>query len=116
MVERTITTPSPSVEVVTTGPPEEALMGISLTGKPTVRHDGIAISAVRPKGPADDIDLKPGDVILAIDDHYLYTINELRAELLRHKPGVRVRIHYRHYLFINENYLTIGSQDPVSSR
>ena len=67
-------------------------------------------------GPADNIDIKPGDVILAIDGHYLYTIEELRAELLRHNPGTRVTIRYRHYRLTSDNYLTIGPKDPVPGR
>jgi hypothetical protein len=89
------------------GPPEEALIGVSFTGNPTVRHDGVEISGVQPRGPADNIDMKPGDVILAIDDHYLFTIDEVRADLLRYKPGVRLLIRYRRNQFISENYLAL---------
>jgi S1-C subfamily serine protease len=39
---------------------------------------------VEPKGPADNIDITPGDVISAIDGHYLYTIDDLRAILRGH--------------------------------
>jgi hypothetical protein len=107
-------TPSPATPPV--GPVEEALVGVSCTGNPTVRHDGIEISFVQPRGPADNLDIKPGDVILAIDDHYLYTIDELRAELLRHEPGTQVRIRYRHYRLTSENYLTISNKDAVPTK
>jgi hypothetical protein len=95
---------------------EEVLLGISCTGAPTVRHDGIEISFVQPKGPADNLDIKPGDIILAIDGHFLYTIDELRAELLRHEPGKQVKIRYRHYQLTSENYLTIGDKDAVPTK
>ncbi len=94
----------------------EDLIGVWFTGSPTVRHNGIEISGVQPKGPADNIEMKPGDVILAIDGHYLYTIDELRAELLRHDPGARMAIRYRHYRFTSENYLTLSSKDPALHR
>ncbi|HLW86525.1 MAG TPA: PEGA domain-containing protein [Candidatus Sulfotelmatobacter sp.] len=94
------------------GPPE-AVIGVWFTGNPTVRHDGVEISGVQPKGPADNIGIKPGDVILAIDGHYLFTIEEVRAELLRHEPGARVTIRYRHYQLISESYLTLGARGPV---
>ncbi|MGB8916237.1 MAG: PEGA domain-containing protein [Candidatus Sulfotelmatobacter sp.] len=87
--------------------PEEALIGVSFTGNPTVRHDGVEISGVQPKGPAGSIDIRSGDVILAIDAHYLFTIDEVRAELLRYKPGTRLLIRYRRNQFISENYLTL---------
>jgi S1-C subfamily serine protease len=75
-----------------------------------VRHDGIEVSGVRLNGPADKIELQPGDVILAIDGHYLYAIAELRAELLRHEPGARLAIRYRHYRLTSENYLILSSR------
>jgi hypothetical protein len=89
------------------GQPEETLIGVSFAGNPTVRHDGVEISAVQPKGPADTIDIRPGDILLAIDAHYLFTIDEVRTELLKYKPGVRLLIRYRHNQFISENYLTL---------
>jgi hypothetical protein len=89
------------------GHPEETLIGVSFAGNPTVRHDGVEISAVQPKGPADTIDIRPGDMLLAIDAHYLFTIDEVRTELLKYKPGVRLLIRYRHNQFISENYLTL---------
>ena len=106
----------PGTAVSSAGLAEEAVIGVWFTGNPTVRHDGVEISGVQPMGPADNIDIKPGDVILAIDGHYLYTIEELRAELLRHNPGTRVTIRYRHYRLTSDNYLTIGPKDPVPGR
>jgi PDZ domain len=105
----------PGTAVSSAGQPE-AVIGVWFTGHPTVRHDGVEISGVQANGPADDIDIKPGDVILAIDGHYLYTIDELRAELLRHEPGARMAIRYRHYRLTSENYLTLTSKDAVPHR
>jgi hypothetical protein len=94
------------------GPPEETLIGVSFAGNPTVRHDGVEISAVQPKGPADRIDIKSGDVILAFDAHYIFTIDEVRDELLRYKPGARVLIRYRRNQFISENYVNLRTGNP----
>ena len=105
----------PGTAVSSAGQPE-AVIGVWFTGHPTVRHDGVEISGVQDKGPADEIDIKPGDVILSIDGHYLYTIDELRAELLRHEPGARIVIRYRHYRLTSENYLTLSSKDAVPHR
>ena len=65
----------------------ESLIGIWFAGNPTARHDGVEISGVQSRGPADSIGIQRGDVILAIDGYFLYTIDELRAELLRHERG-----------------------------
>lgn len=96
-------------------PPEE-MMGISFAGNPHVRHDGVEISGVQPKGSASVIDMRSGDFILAIDDHYLFTIEEVRTELLRHEPGSRVKIRYRRHQLIYENDLVLGVQTESSSR
>lgn len=96
--------------------PEEDLIGVRFTGNPTVRHDGVEISGVQPNGPADNIDIKAGDVLLAIDARYLFTIDEVRADLLRYKPGARLLIRYRRNQFISENYLVVGGKDSIPQR
>ena len=96
--------------------PAEALIGVWFTGSPAVRHDGIEIAGVQPKGSAADIEIQAGDVILAIDGHFLYTIDELRAELLRHAVGKPLAIRYRHGRLTSENYLILGSKDATPQR
>ena len=81
-----------------------------------MRHDGVEISRVQPKGPADSIDMRSEDVILAINAHYLFTIDEVRAELLRYKPGARLLIRYRRNQFISENYLILGAKQSIPQR
>jgi PDZ domain-containing secreted protein len=61
--------------------------------------------------PQTAFGIQPGDAILAIDGHYLYTIDELRAELLPHEPGTRQKIQYRHDRFVSENYLALGKPE-----
>jgi len=95
---------------------EEARIGIWLRGNPTARHDGIEVSGVQAEGPARSIDIKPGDVILAIDGHYLFTIEELRADLLRHESGARLMVRYRHNGLILENYLVLGARRVVQGK
>jgi hypothetical protein len=117
VVAATSTIPDPSPHTDSSRSlPEEALIGVWFTGNPTTRHDGVEISGVQPKGPADGIDIKPGDVLLAIDDHYLFTIDQVRAELQRHEAGTRLKIRYRHYQLISENYLTLGARNTVPRR
>jgi hypothetical protein len=90
-------------------PGGETVIGVWFAGKPTVRHDGIQIAGVEPGGPADSIDMKPGDWILAIDGHFLYTIDELRAELRRHKIGARLQVQYRRDHLVYENSIIFAS-------
>ena len=50
-----------------------------------------------------------GDVILAVDDHYLFTAEELDAEIKHHKPGTQVAVRYRRYSRIYDTSLVVGS-------
>ena len=61
-------------------------------------------------------DLKSGDVIIAIDGHYIYTIDDLRTELLRHEQGARLAIRYRRNRLTYDNYLALSSQDAGPRR
>jgi hypothetical protein len=94
----------------------EARIGIRLTGNPIARHDGIEISGVQPEGPAASIGMQPGDLILAIDGHYLYSIDDLRSDLLRHERGARLAIRYRHGRLTYDNYLVLASNSGPSVR
>jgi hypothetical protein len=98
------------------GMAEEARIGIWFTGNPTVKHNGLEIAGVQPNGPADNIDIKQGDVIISIDGHYLYTVDQLRDELLRHEDGARLAIRYRHDRLTYDNYLALSSQDLAPRR
>ena len=89
----------------------EARIGIWLTGNPTARHDGIEISGVQPDGPAASIGIQAGDLLLAIDGHYLYSIDDLRSDLLRHQRGARLAIRYRHGRLTYDNYLVLASNN-----
>ena len=94
----------------------EARLGISFAGNPKAKHNGLEISGVQHNGPADNIDIKPGDVIISIDGHYLYTIDELRAELLRHEDGTRLAIRYRHDRLTYDNHLSLSPEDSTLPR
>jgi putative serine protease PepD len=79
-----------------------------------VRHDGVTVSQVVAGGPADEAGIKAGDVILAIDDHYLFTIEELNDAIAQRNPGSTVRIRYRRYASINETQLIVGSREVTA--
>jgi hypothetical protein len=88
---------------------EEACLGVRFAGSTTVRHDGVVVAGVQEGGPAASIDVRPGDSILAIDGHYLYTIDELRAEILRHDPGVRVAIRFQRNKLIFDTFVVLNN-------
>src|SRR5208282_1224181 len=58
--------------------------------------------------------IKAGDVVLAIDGHYLYTGQEMNDETLRHKPGTKMTIRYRRYTATYEASVVMGTaQQPT---
>ena len=79
-----------------------ATIGAFFEGNPDVRHNGISITAVAPGGPAVQAGMSVGDVILAVNDHYLYTIRELTEEISHHEPGTTIKIRYRRHAAVNE--------------
>lgn len=113
-VTRTLPDSKVEVQVGSDGvaPPQSfggATIGASSDANPTVRHDGITLDLVTPGGPADRAGIRAADIILAIDNHYLFTGEELDAEIKRHKPGTQVSIRYRCYSTIYDTSLVMGS-------
>jgi S1-C subfamily serine protease len=90
-------------------------IGASSDGNPRVRHDGVALSEVDTGGPADQGGIKVGDVILAIDDHYLFTIEELNNAIGRSKPSSTIKIRYRRYSTTYETSLIVGVREPAKT-
>jgi hypothetical protein len=86
-----------------------ASIGTFSEGNSEVRHDGVTLTALTPGGPAEQAGIKAGDVILAINDHYLFTIGELKEEITRHQPGTKIAIRYRRYSTIYEASVTVGT-------
>jgi len=92
----------------------QGTIGASSGDNPVVRHDGITLSSVVAGGPADQAGMKAGDVVLAIDGHYLYTGQEMNDETLRHKPGTKITIRYRRYTATYEASVVMGTaQQPT---
>jgi membrane-associated protease RseP (regulator of RpoE activity) len=87
---------------------KDASIGVFSDGNPDVRHDGVTLTAVTPGGPADQAGIRAGDVILAIDDRYLFTIGELKEEIGRHEPGMKRSVRYRRYSTIYDASLVVG--------
>ena len=88
--------------------PEIASIGVFSDGNPNVRHDGVTLTSVSAGGPADQAGIKVGDVILAINNHYLFTASELKEEISHYPPGTKVAVHFRRYSTINDANLVVG--------
>ena len=73
---------------------EEATLGIYAYDSEVAEYmklknkglSGIYISKILPNGPASNVVLKEGDLIISIDDKRLKTINDLREYLYRKEP------------------------------
>jgi putative serine protease PepD len=63
-----------------------------------------------PGGPADEAGMREGDWLLAIDDHYIYTVEELAAIVQSHKPGDKINVRYRRYATIYVTYVIMAGQ------
>jgi S1-C subfamily serine protease len=83
-------------------------LGAFSDAKPSVRHDGVVLSHVAAGGPSDAAGLMAGDVVLAINDRYIYNVDEMNAELRRHKVGEHVSIRYRRFQFTSVAVVTLG--------
>jgi hypothetical protein len=86
----------------------ETFLGVSSDEKKGEARDGVRIDAITLGGPADNAGVKLGDYILSIDNHYLFTIEELESETRSHKLGTRVAVRYRRYSTIDEASVIIG--------
>jgi serine protease DegS len=87
----------------------QATVGVFAEGNINVRHDGVMLTAVTPGGPADQVGIKAGDTILAINDHYIFTIAELRESISQLVPGSKAVVRYRRYSTILDVPLTVGA-------
>ncbi len=65
------------------------------------------MTAVTPGGPADQVGIKAGDTILAINDHYIFTIAELRETVIQLIPGSKAVVRYRRYSAIVDVPVTV---------
>ena len=86
----------------------ESSIGVFSAENPNVRRDGVTLTSVTAGGSADQVGIKAGDVILAIDDHYLFTVGELTGEISHHQPGTKITVRYRRYSAIYDTPVVVG--------
>lgn len=90
-------------------PAKEAFLGAGSNEKPRVRRDGVIVSEVTPGGPADEAGIRPSDFILALGDHYVFTVEDFIQAIHQYQPGSKVNIRYRRYATIYDTYVVMGS-------
>ena len=86
----------------------QASIGVFSNGNPNIRHDGVTLTSVTAGSPADQVGIRAGDVILAIDDHYVFTIRELNEEISHYQPGTKIEVRYRRYSIIYDTPVVLG--------
>lgn len=59
--------------------PQIGTIGVFSDANPIVRHDGVTLASVTQRAPVDQVGIKVGDVILAINNHYLFTVADLKS-------------------------------------
>ena len=80
-----------------TGAFEQATIGISAYDKEVIPYlnsnisfeEGIYVAQITKNGPADNTELKEGDIILSIDGKNLSTMNNLREYIYTKKPAIK---------------------------
>lgn len=83
-----------------TGAFEQATIGISAYDKEVIPYlnsnisfeEGIYVAQITKNGPADNTELKEGDIILSIDGKNLSTMNDLREYIYTKKPNDEVTL------------------------
>lgn len=89
-------------------------LGVASDLNRSTRHDGVPLSEVCAGGPADQVGIQPGDTILSIANHFLYTVDELSEAIRQLEPNSRVAVRYQRRALIVDTYVIAGRQ-PVSA-
>lgn len=74
------------------GSVQEAVLGIRVDNSEETDVEGVKISALTGEGGAEKAGLKPGDIIVKIDEVKISKFSELRGQLTAKRPGEFVNI------------------------
>ena len=89
-----------SDQLIASGKFARSWLGVSIRGlrddedsmETRADTDGVMVISLQPDGPATKSDLKPGDVITAVDSRTVSTATQLRNEIRVKKPGSAVTL------------------------
>lgn len=97
---------------------EEAKIGIYAYDKEVIPYldnkllnqfeEGIYVAQITPNGPADNTELKEGDIITSIDGKKLNTMNDLREYIYNKKPNDEVTLQIKRGKIAKEIKIKLG--------
>lgn len=103
-----------------TGEYQEATIGIYAYDKEVIPYmdstfninleKGIYVAQITKNGPADNTELKEGDIITSIDAKELNTMNDLREYIYTKKPGEQVKLQIKRGKINKEIILILGKK------
>ena len=68
----------------------QAFLGV----KPVAHADGVEVVQVTERSSADDAGMRIGDIILSLDEHSLFTVEDLVNTIRGNAPGDKVRVKF----------------------
>jgi len=75
---------------------------------PKTRSDGVEVTGFAPRSAAAKAGLQVGDFIVAINGTYVFTVEDLSAQLCKHKPGTQVLLRYRRNAALDETTVVLN--------
>jgi putative serine protease PepD len=101
-------------QIISTGKAQNAYVGVSLNAQV---QGGAAISTasqssqpIVPGGPADKAGLRPGDLITAVNDQQITSVNQFVAKIATYSPGDTVTLKVKRGGDTKTIKLTLGAQ------
>ena len=76
----------------------------------TISQKGIYVDQITKNGPSDNTELQKGDIITAIDEKQLTTVNDLREYIFTKKPGEEVTLKITRGKINKEIKITLGKK------
>jgi Do/DeqQ family serine protease len=94
IVEKVVT------DLIEYGTVQRAILGVTITDvtaelaeeKGIEKIEGVYVNSVRDEGAARDVGIKPGDVILSIEDTRINTGAELQEKVSKYRPGQKIKV------------------------
>lgn len=91
-----------------------AMLGVGIDASGSLRGGGLAIRSILRGGPADQVGLRPGDVLMTIDGSPINSANELTALLDQRYPGNVIDVNWVDRSGQSQNAKVTLEPGPVS--